>query len=152
MDQIEFMNNKKKAIIEMSSLIDALNKYNSGVIDKRSFLNIVNTYNNYYPLPSGKWGNKIALALELNYYIAAVSLLKDNNSEKCDNIACDYDGSNPVNIDDVLLLSSLTKISYEDIEDIPGFIKGKRIFLKNDIAYLFLLNTFVDNKNKEMTK
>jgi len=80
------------------------------------------------PLPSGRWGNVLALALELNEYIAAKLLFEERKQLELntDLMVTDANGHNAWNLYDEYLFSQLT-YNKKDIS-----IDGHIHFIKDD--------------------
>ena len=68
------------------------------------------------PLPSGRWGNAIALALEINNYVAAEFLIENAEELNLDtnSVASELGGKNVWSLKEEYLYSQLT---YEGIDD-----------------------------------
>lgn len=72
------------------------------------------------PLPSGRWGNSLAVALEMQSYQGALLIIKNATALGIDlnAISSEYGGTNPWNAKEVFELSQLgfttQKISAED--------------------------------------
>lgn len=136
----------------MGNIINLFRAYNYNEMPKDEFISEIWTYNALYPLPSGKWGNILALAIELNYYVVAKSILENACLFDCDfendNIAFDYDGNNGVMLEDVLIFSSLTKNTPENIRTINDFSGVKR-YKRNELCYLELRDKYV-SKGEEL--
>ena len=68
---------RKNAYIKASSLVEFMRNYSNSLDeDERKKLEILAEVSNGLPLPSGRWGNAIALALELNDYTSALLLIQ----------------------------------------------------------------------------
>ena len=61
-------------------------------------------------MPSGRWGNPIALALEVNNYVAAEYLIENSDRFELDtdNVVSELGGKNPWSLKDEFLYSQLT--------------------------------------------
>lgn len=157
MDQIEVMKRKKKAIDEVGAILSLFRSFSFGEISDGEFLNLIAKYKGPYPLPSGKWGNILALALELNYYIVAKSIIDydiffDINYEQ---IASDYDGSNEYDIESIIQESALIKMSDEEVSriiNINAYSKIKKYVLRNELSFKRLWNKYVNKKNEKVLK
>ena len=67
---------RKSAFIKAATLVTYMNKYSYYMDEKdRKNLDVFARISEGLPLPSGRWGNAIALALEINNYVAAEYLI-----------------------------------------------------------------------------
>ncbi len=105
---------RKDAFIKSSLLVSNMNKYGiyrdpkyTGIIDFLLFIE------EGLPLPTGRWGNAIALALEINNYIAAEYLIENAKRLKLntDYVVSELGGRNKWTLKDEYLYSQLT---YDD--------------------------------------
>ncbi len=109
--QIIQLKNQKYAFIDAAHIVNYMNKYSRymGELD-RTILDFFIKCSSGLPLPSGRWGNAIALALEINDYIVAEYLI--NNSERLmldtDTVVSELGGKNAWSLKDEYLFSQLT--------------------------------------------
>ena len=108
---------RKNAFIKASSLVEFMRNYSNSLDEnERKKLEILAEVSNGLPLPSGRWGNAIALALELNDYTSALLLIQKSEELKLstDIVVSEYGFKNPWNLKEEYLFSQLT-ISGEPI-------------------------------------
>ena len=151
MEDIKELRRKKRAFIELASVIDDMKKYGYKEIDEKEFLSSIQFYDKLYPLPSGNWGNILAVALELNYYIAAKCILDNNEELALDLNIIAYGDDGIYSLLDEYNKSLLTKMNnkdYENINKIEGLTKYKKYLYKNEKAFLLISDKYI-NKNKE---
>ena len=112
--QVSQLEIKKRAFIKAANLVTYMDKYRY-YMDKNN-RDIIDTFiliSEGLPLPSGRWGNAIALALEVNNYVAAEYLIDNANRLKLDTntVVSELGGKNPWSLKDEYLYSQLT---YDD--------------------------------------
>lgn len=112
--KISQMEIRKSAFIKAATLVTCMNKYSYYIDEKdRKELDVFAQISEGLPLPSGRWGNAIALALEINNYNAAEYLI--DNSDRLgldtDTVVSELGYKNPWGLKDEYLFSQLT---YED--------------------------------------
>lgn len=101
---------RKTSFLRASSLITYMNKYSYYMEEKdREILDIFTEISDGLPLPSGRWGNAIALALEINNYIAAEYLIENADRLKLekDFVVSELGGKNSWSLRDEYLFSQL---------------------------------------------
>ncbi len=153
MEDIKELKRKKRAIIELASVIDDMKKYGYRDIDDKDFLASIQFYDKLYPLPSGSWGNILAVSLELNYYIAAKFILDNKDELGLDLNIVAYDDNKILGFEDEYTKSLLTKMNHEDYENInkiEGLTKYKKYLYRNERAYLQISDKYI-NKSKGKT-
>ena len=97
----------------------------------KNILDLAIEYSSGMPLPSGRWGNSLAVALEMRLYDGAKYIIE--NAEKFDidlnRVSSDLGGDNPWSAEDVYKLSILKfdfNMILEDDEvykDLPSLIE-----------------------------
>ena len=102
---------KKSAFIIAANLVTYMNKYRYFMDEKdRKTIDTFAEISEGLPLPSGRWRNAIALALEINNYVAAEYLI--NNSDRLglntNTVVSEFGGNNPWSLKDEYLYSQLT--------------------------------------------
>lgn len=134
---------KRKSFIYASILVDAMNKYRFYMRDEdKNTIDVYATYSYGLPLPSGRWGNAIALALEVNNYYAAEYLI--DNAERLEldttTVVSELGFKNPWSLKEEFLYSTLTyennirpKTDYETKESYDNYVRS---LLRNNISYL----------------
>lgn len=106
-----------------AGLFSVMSKYESGNCEKEleSWIRIANISceENNLPLPSGRKGNVLAVALEMRNYFSAIYMIE--NAERLgislDRVSMDVDGSNVWGVKDTFELSQL------------GFVKSRSVDL-----------------------
>ena len=102
---------RKTAFMNATNLINYMNKYLYYM--KEEDLRAIETFAEFsdgLPLPSGRWGNAIALALEANNYLVAEYLIEHAEELKLQTnyIVSEYGYKNPWTLKDEYLFSQLT--------------------------------------------
>lgn len=101
----------KYAFMKASALVTCMTKYSDYLDEKdRNNLDFFAQISEGLPLPSGRWGNAIALALEINNYVAAEYLIENSDRLGLDinTIVSEFGGKNPWSLKDEYLYSQLT--------------------------------------------
>ena len=136
--QIEQLKNRKSAFLIAANLVTCMNRYSYYMNEKdRELLDLFIKISQGLPLPSGRWGNAIALALEINNYVIAEYLIKnaDRLGLSTDFVVSELGFKNPWNLKDEYLFSQLT---YDEDETIKNYQNGdktnKKIILRNILA------------------
>jgi hypothetical protein len=118
----------RKAYMDAADLVHFMKEYAKATAcytrsceKARTALILKLEFTNGVPLPSGRWGNALALALGINDYISAKYLLENSEKVKLDTItvSTDINGQNPRDLKEEFLASLSTKPSKE--ESIPYF-------------------------------
>ena len=151
-------NTMKRKYLEAVYLTRALEKYEYHLSEGSAILKaLIAAYNdNTLPLPSGRVGNAIALALELNDYYAAKKILLNAREYQLNTkeISFDIDGK-PLNIKDVYL-SSLATFKDETREKSALETEGQyNLFMervKRTNSANKYLNEMLCNNDKKLTK
>lgn len=119
------MTDMKAAFANFANVYSALSSYNSNPTDENAKILSMITANTTsgMPLPSGKWGTVLAVALEMNLYTSALFLIE--NSEvlgiNLNSISSSFGGNNFLNAYDTFKLSA-TDFDFELLpEDHPLF-------------------------------
>lgn len=105
-----------------SSLCTALSNfaYDKNEMTTEQLLATIKTIREGMPLPSGRWGNSLAVALEMQSYQGALLIIKNAADLGIDlnAISSEYGGTNPWNAEEVFELSQIgfttQKISEDD--------------------------------------
>lgn len=129
----------RSAFITAANLVNYMNNYKYYMDEKdRKTLDVFTQISDGLPLPSGRWGNAIALALEVNNYIAAEYLIDNSDRLGLDTntVVSELGGKNPWNLKDEYLFSQLT---YE--EDILPIRNGQ-----TEENYKAYVNSITRNK------
>ena len=75
----------RSAFITAANLVNYMNNYKYYMDEKdRKTLDVFTQISDGLPLPSGRWGNAIALALEVNNYVAAEYLIENSDRLRLD--------------------------------------------------------------------
>ena len=114
---------RKSAYINAANLVTYMNNYSYNMDDEnRSTLDVLAQISDGLPLPSGRWGNSIALALEINNYVAAEYLIDNSDRLELDTstVVSELGGKNAWSLKDEYLFSQLT---YEEV--IMPIIEGQ---------------------------
>jgi hypothetical protein len=133
---IEQLKANKGAFMKTVYLTFAMEKYEKTLNEADKLeVEMYARISNGMPLPSGRWGNSIALALETNHYICAEYLI--NNSQKSNletlTVVSDLGGKESLSLRDEYLFSLLTF----DLEEVTERIKD-------------LSNRFPEDRDKYM--
>lgn len=137
--QISQLKIRKSAFINATNLVTYMNNYMYNVDEKDiETLDFFAEFSEGVPLPSGRWGNAIALALEINNYVAAEYLIENADRLKLDTdtVVSELGGKSAWSLKDEYLYSQLT---YE------GTIIPKREGQADD-DYQKFVNSIVRNK------
>lgn len=113
--QIAQLKIRRSAFINAANLVTYMNKYRYYMDEKdRETLDIFTHISEGLPLPSGRWGNAIALSLEVNNYVAAEYLIEnaDRLELDADTVVSELGYNNAWSLKDEYLYSQLT---YEEI-------------------------------------
>ena len=101
----------KKSYMDACRLVSVMEKYSYSLLESdEEQLRLYASISQGMPLPSGRWGNAIALALETNNYISANYLVehsKELNLET-DKVVSEFGGKNSWGLKDEFLFSLLT--------------------------------------------
>ena len=114
---------RKSAFIDSAELVSHMNTYAYSMNENdRKLVDFLAEHSEGLPLPSGRWGNAIALALEVNNYIAAEYLIENAERLKLDTntVVSELGGVNPWSLKDEYLYSQLT------FEDYAGAIRHEK--------------------------
>ena len=109
--QIAQLKIRRNAFLNATNLVTYMNKYSYDMSEKyRNALDLFTEFSEGLPLPSGRWGNAIALALEINNYVAAEYLIEnaDRLKLKTDLVVSELGFENPWSLKDEYLFSLLT--------------------------------------------
>lgn len=132
--------NSVKSYRDFAFLVSSLTKYQYDKTDEnKKRLDLAIEYSRGMPLPSGRWGNPLAVALEMRLYEGAKYIIED--AEKFDidlnHVSSDLGGGNPWSAEEVYQLSVL-KFDFNpipedhvDYKDMPSFIEKEN---QNKIA------------------
>ena len=121
--KIALLKIRKSAFIIAANLVAYMDKYSYYMDEKdREALELFTQISGRLPLPSGRWGNAIALALEVNNYVAAEYLIENSDRFDLDTntVVSELDGKNPWSLKDEYLYSQLT---YE--EELMPIVEGQ---------------------------
>lgn len=137
---------RKSAFIDSVDLVSHMNKYAYSMDEKeRNLVDFLAKYSEGLPLPSGRRGNAIALALEVNNYVAAEYLIENAERLNLDTntVVSELGGANRWSLKDEYLYSQLT---FDDSVDV---IRDKK-----ERAYQQYVEFFDNNKeaNKRLEK
>lgn len=123
---------KKQAYISAANLVNAMQEYSDNYDEKtKKILETHALFSDGMPLPSGRWGNAIALALEINDYVSALHLIENASKLELetDTIVSELGFNNPWGIKDEFLFSestyepySISKESYSNEEDYKEYL------------------------------
>ncbi len=107
----------KRAYMKAVNLVKYMEKYSASLsYEDKEMLDTLASLSDGMPLPSGRWGNAIALALEINDYVSAKYLIE--NAEKLNletnRVVSEFGGKNPWGLKDEFLFSLLT---FEPLDD-----------------------------------
>lgn len=122
-DTIRIMEQNRIAYMEFAKLHNVLKKFsfdenNEEVIRKLKIT--LKTFKGAMPLPSGRWGNSLAVALEMQYYQGALFMIQhaDELGIDLESVSSEYDGSQVWNAKQTFEQSQLgfeeTKIDPDD--------------------------------------
>ena len=109
--QIAQLKIRRSAFINAANLVTYMNKYRYYMDEKdRKTIDFFTLISEGLPLPSGRWGNAIALALEVNNYVAAEYLIENAHRLELDTntVVSELGGKNPWSLKDEYLYSQLT--------------------------------------------
>lgn len=109
--QIAQLKIRRNAFLNATNLVTYMNKYSYDMDEKhRKALDLFTEFSEGLPLPSGRWGNAIALALEINNYVAAEYLIEnaDRLKLKTDFVVSELGFENPWSLKEEYLFSLLT--------------------------------------------
>lgn len=107
----------KKAYMNACHLVSSMEKYSYSLLkNDENQLSAYAYISQGVPLPSGRWGNAIALALETNDYISANYLIEhaEELNLRTDSVVSEFGGKNPWGLKDEFLFSLLTHESLGD--------------------------------------
>lgn len=138
--QIAQLKIRRRAFLNATNLVTYMNKYSYDMDEKyRKALDLFIEFSEGLPLPSGRWGNAIALALEINNYVAAEYLIEnaDRLKLKTDFVVSELGFLNPWSLKEEYLFSLLT---YD--EEILS-----KMDQDSDEEYKKYVETIVRNKN-----
>ena len=145
--------NKKNIGLDMNvtaydafaELVHIYKRYDIGKESKETLLNYVSIFNRGgMPLPSGRWGDPLAIAFEMHAYVSALVLIEKADELNIDlnRISSELGGENPWNAAATFLLS-LTSFDSNYIDDDDKFYNtAENIVLKD------LHNARVDASNE----
>lgn len=119
------LENSRLAFSNAAKLIHYMEKYSFSLsVNANKHLDYYAKTSAGLPLPSGKWGNAIALALEFNNYEVAEYLIENAERFNLDtkSVASDFGGKNRCSLKDMYLFS---RLSYDDklLPNIVGLSK-----------------------------
>ena len=109
--QITQLKIRRSAFIKAATLVTYMNKYSYYMDEKdRKNLDVFTQISEGLPLPSGRWGNAIALALEVNNYVAAEYFIENADRLELDTntVVSELGGKNAWSLKDEYLYSQLT--------------------------------------------
>lgn len=128
----------KRAYMKAVNLVKSMERYSTSISDKdKDLLGSLASLSEGMPLPSGRWGNAIALALEINDYVSAEYLIE--NAEKfnleTNRIVSELGGKNPWGLKDEFLFSLLTydSLSADLINEMKNIYSEEEV--KESIEY-----------------
>lgn len=149
------MEQSRTAYSLFSTLCNALNDFSFNKNDKTTeeLKAIIKSINVGMPLPSGRYGNSLAVALEMQFYQGALFMIKNANDLEInlESVSSEYDGRNVWDARQTFELSQLgfetTKIADDDdfYKNYPWLIQFKNA---NIDASLEILNILQDNIKK----
>ena len=130
---------RRSAFITAANLVTCMNEYRYHMDENnRKSLDTLTLFSKGLPLPSGRWGNAIALALEINNYVAAEYLIENADRLWLDTntVVSKLGGKNPWSLKDQYLYSQLTydevimpkgkeQTDYEFQEYVDSIIRNK---------------------------
>lgn len=132
---------KKRAFLDAVSLTSAMAKYEVSQSDENlKQIESLVTFTNGMPLPSGRWGNATALALDTNHYVCAKYLIDNAKvlNLATDRVSSDLGWSNAWSLEDEYLFSLIT---YDEEELTSSIFSLIDRFPGNKNEYLMFLNT-----------
>ena len=109
--QIEQLKIRKLAFVKAANLVTYMNKYSYSMSENdREALDLFIKISEGLALPSGRYGNAIALALEINDYVVAEYLIENANRLRLDTnfVASELGFKNPWTLKEEYLFSQLT--------------------------------------------
>lgn len=125
---------KKSAYISACHLVQTMEDYSANLTEdaeKRLHSLACLSSGKGIPLPSGRWGNAIALAFEINDYVSAKYLIENAEELRLETnrVVSEQGGINPWGMKDEYLYSLLTfeQLTDEMIEDYRKILSGKRV-------------------------
>ncbi len=149
---IEEIRRNRNELLKISLLVIKLDQFNGGLISAEELEKELMFYGaSYFNLPSGRKGNVIALALELNLYIAANHIIK-NTDMNLDSIAID-DDKKEYGVKEELDLSLRYKARREDLElvkNLPMYNALQREYLLNEAAITLIMCRIESEKCKKI--
>lgn len=101
---------KQRAFNMASALTQAMKAYEiTNSEDNLKQVTVLAQFANGMPLPSGRWGNAIALALETGNYLSAEQLIEQSNNLNLETsrVVSELGGNNPWPLEDEFLFSLL---------------------------------------------
>ncbi len=125
---------KKSAYISAFHLLQSMESYSTNLTketEKRLNSFAYLSSGKGIPLPSGRWGNAIALALEINDYVSAKYLIENAEELRLETntVVSELGGINPWGMKDEYLYSLLTfeQLTDEMIEDYRKTLPSERV-------------------------
>lgn len=126
----------KKLWEDLGEILSVMKRMNySGINDKKNVVYEVfeNNYN-IFPLPSGNYGNALALALEMNYYVVARHILNNYKNYHINLNKCMFtEDKKYYNAKEVFEFSLKYNTDEEDYKEVD--YTGKNTFLK-ELSFL----------------
>lgn len=119
MDNIDIdkMKQNKDAYLRYATLTKELDniEYEKDAEMTLSQFRIICSDNKKLPLPSGRWGNTLAAALENHQFVSATHIYENRDilGINIDCVSTEYDGSNPLNFAEELEIA----LSYFDMKE-----------------------------------
>ena len=102
---------RQSAFINAANLVTYMKKYSYYMDEEnKKYLDFFTMFSEGLPLPSGRWGNAIALALEINNYVVAEYLIENADRLELDTntVVSEFGGKNAWSLKDEYLYSQLT--------------------------------------------
>ena len=125
---------KRRAYSNFSTVCRVLNDFslNENAETTTQLKNVIKCINGGMPLPSGRYGNPLAVALEMQYYTGALFIIKNAVDLEIDleSVSSEYDGRNVWNAEQTFELSQMgfenTKLASDDeaYKDFPMLIQS----------------------------
>lgn len=130
----------KDAYMKVCHLVSSMEKYSYWLHeDDEKELRVYARLSQGMPLPSGRWGNAIALALETNDYISANYLIEhaEELDLETDSVVSEIGRKNPRELKDEFLFSLLTFESLDedkisDMKNVLGTERTEKIIEHNN--------------------
>lgn len=145
---------QRSAYKEFSILCNALGEFsiNDDVKTRKNLIAIAKSIKVGMPLPSGRYGNALAVALEMQFYQGALFMIKnaDELEINLESVSSEYGGKNVWNVQQTFELSQLgfnkTKIAEDDefYKKYPWLIQSKN----SNIDAALEISNILQNKIK----